>query len=145
MKAFSIMVALSFMAILSVLTFLGILLWGVFALYASLSILTFFMYWKDKTAARKDHQRTPENTLHILAVCGGWPGALIGQQTLRHKTQKVSFRWVLWLTVLINAGLLLGLYSYFPASKIAVSGWNAYQANQNPFTSSSGFPFSPLI
>lgn len=55
--------------------------------------------------------RVPENTLHLLALLGGWPGALYAQQTLRHKTQKTSFRIVFWMTVLANSGGLFYLHS----------------------------------
>lgn len=46
--------------------------------------------------------RIRERTLHLLSIAGGWPGALIGQQWLRHKSVKASFRRVFWLTVLLN-------------------------------------------
>ena len=109
MKVFSTSLALIFLTVIGGLTLFGKLPIPVIAVYLLMSLITFFMYWKDKSAARKDQPRTPENTLHLLAVFCGWPGALIGQQTLRHKTQKVSFRVVLWLTVLVNVGVLVGL------------------------------------
>jgi uncharacterized membrane protein YsdA (DUF1294 family) len=42
---------------------------------AVLNLLTFVVYYLDKNAAIRGSQRTPENTLHLLAVLGGWPGA----------------------------------------------------------------------
>lgn len=78
----------------------------VFAVYAMASLTTFFVYALDKTAARKGARRTPESTLHLLSLAGGWPGAMIAQQKLRHKTQKKSFRLVFWLTVVVNCGVL---------------------------------------
>ena len=44
-------------------------------------------------------------------LLGGWPGALIAQQTLRHKSRKASFRAVFWLTVLVNCGLFIWLFT----------------------------------
>ena len=76
-----------------------------------LSILSYIYYARDKKAARSGAWRVPENTLHLLSLCGGWPGALLAQQKLRHKTQKTSFRGVFWLTVLLNVGGFVWLHS----------------------------------
>ena len=89
------------------------MVWGmprwVPSLYAVLSLITFFAYWKDKAAAQAGRWRTPESTLHTLALMGGWPGALLAQQWLRHKSSKTSFRALFWLTVLLNVALLVWL------------------------------------
>lgn len=78
------------------------------ATYAAVSLLTFTMYAIDKSAARTGRWRTPEATLHLLALAGGWPGALLAQQWLRHKSAKQSFRAVFWVTVVLNVvGLVL--------------------------------------
>ncbi|MFT7517704.1 MAG: uncharacterized membrane protein YsdA (DUF1294 family) [Myxococcota bacterium] len=75
--------------------------------YLAISLITFITYAIDKSAARKGSVRTPERTLHLLALAGGWPGALLAQKILRHKTQKKSFRAVFWLSVVINASALI--------------------------------------
>lgn len=75
--------------------------------YLLLSLLSFLIYALDKSAARAGRQRIPENTLHLLALSGGWPGALIAQQVLRHKSSKLAFRIVFWLTVCLNIALFL--------------------------------------
>jgi len=75
-------------------------------LYLVASALAFLTYWKDKAAARAERWRTPENTLHFLGVIGGWPGALIAQRLLRHKSRKASFQVIFWLSVLANIGVL---------------------------------------
>ena len=66
----------------------------------------------DKAAARQGRWRTPESTLHTLALVGGWPGALVAQRVFRHKTTKQPFRTIFWFTVVANcaalAWLLLG-------------------------------------
>ncbi|MFC1772174.1 DUF1294 domain-containing protein [Pseudomonadota bacterium] len=79
------------------------------ALYMVASLLTFIMYAVDKSAAQKGAWRTQENTLHLLSLAGGWPGALVAQQKLRHKSKKQSFRSVFWLTVLLNCGVFVWL------------------------------------
>lgn len=70
-----------------------------------LSVLSYLMYWLDKEAAQRNAQRIPENTLHLVDLLGGWPGALIAQQQFRHKTIKVSFQFVFWCSVLGNLAL----------------------------------------
>ncbi|WP_332823844.1 cold shock and DUF1294 domain-containing protein [Ramlibacter sp.] len=78
------------------------------AAYAALSVVTFVMYAADKSAARSGGRRTPESTLHLLALAGGWPGALLAQQFLRHKSTKTEFRGMFWVTVILNvAGFVL--------------------------------------
>ena len=72
------------------------------AWYAVLSILTFFTYAIDKIAAIRGMRRIPEDTLHLLALLGGWPGALLAQFLVRHKSVKPSFQRVFWLTLLAN-------------------------------------------
>lgn len=75
-------------------------------LYLVLSAASFIAYAADKAAAARGAWRTPESTLHTLALAGGWPGALLAQQLLRHKSMKQDFRRVFWATVLLN---VLGL------------------------------------
>ena len=70
--------------------------------YLFISMVTFLAYAIDKSSAQAGHWRIGENTLQLLALAGGWPGALLAQQTLRHKSRKGSFRVVLWIAVLLN-------------------------------------------
>jgi uncharacterized membrane protein YsdA (DUF1294 family)/cold shock CspA family protein len=70
--------------------------------YAIFSVCTFGAYALDKSAARNGQYRLSERSLHIVALLGGWPGALIAQQVLRHKTTKPGFREVFWVTVVLN-------------------------------------------
>ncbi len=76
-------------------------------IYLIFSIITYFTYAKDKKAAEHNSWRTPENTLHILALLGGWPGAMIAQQRLRHKSRKQPFRFIFWVTALANTSALI--------------------------------------
>jgi uncharacterized membrane protein YsdA (DUF1294 family)/cold shock CspA family protein len=81
----------------------------ILAVYIVASLLTFIIYALDKSAARKGAWRTRESTLHLLSLAGGWPGALVAQQKLRHKSKKQSFRAVFWLTVFLNCGAFVWL------------------------------------
>ena len=75
--------------------------------YVVIGAVTFVVYAKDKRAAINGNWRVPEKTLHIFSVAGGWLGALIAQDKLRHKTQKQPFRAIYWLTVVINVAAFL--------------------------------------
>ena len=85
----------------------------VLAVYIWLSLLAFIAYAVDKSAAINGRWRTPEKTLHLLGLAGGWPGALLAQQLLRHKCSKPSFVAVFWFTVAIN---IAGFFAWH-------SGW----------------------
>jgi len=81
--------------------------------YALSSSIAFLMYWIDKRAARADRDRISERSLHLWAVLGGWPGALLAQKMFRHKTYKKSFRVVFGITVLLNVLLLAAVLWVF--------------------------------
>ncbi len=79
--------------------------------FVLLSIASYLVYWWDKDAATAKLRRTPESTLHLLDLLGGWPGALIAQQRFRHKTAKASFQSTFWITVLLNlAGVVFAVH-----------------------------------
>lgn len=82
------------------------------AFYAMVSVLAYITYAIDKKAAIKNRRRVSEKSLHLLGVLGGWPGALVAQQWLRHKTQKTAFQAIFWLTIALNltcAGWLIAV------------------------------------
>ncbi|WP_417787859.1 DUF1294 domain-containing protein [Stutzerimonas xanthomarina] len=83
-------------------------------LYAYLlgSLLAFGLYVHDKRSALRSGWRTPEARLHLVELLGGWPGALVAQQALRHKTRKLSFQLVFWLIVIVHQAAWLD-YLYF--------------------------------
>lgn len=73
--------------------------------YLAMSSITWLAYYADKQRARADGWRTPESKLQLLALAGGWPGAVLAQQTLRHKTRKLSFQAVFWAIVAVHIGV----------------------------------------
>lgn len=72
------------------------------AAYGGVSLISLFLYWSDKRAAEQSLQRTPEKVLHLSELLGGWPGALVAQQVLRHKTRKASYQQLCWLIILAH-------------------------------------------
>jgi uncharacterized membrane protein YsdA (DUF1294 family) len=82
-----------------------------FCWYAAFSVVTLGAYWRDKMAAMSGRWRTRESTLHILALLGGWPGAWLGQRLAHHKSRKIFFQLLFWLTVAVNCSALYLLFS----------------------------------
>ena len=74
--------------------------------YVVMSVLCFAATARDQAAARAGRRRTPEASLLLLGLACGWPGGLLAQQMLRHKTQKWGFRLPFWITVLLNTSVL---------------------------------------
>ena len=94
--------------------------------YLGASLLTFVVYAFDKLAAKDGAWRTPEKTLHWLSVIGGWPGALIAQQSLRHKSKKQSFRLGFWVTVVVNLGIFAWMFTPEGAEMVRAWAGNLY-------------------
>lgn len=103
--------------LLLTLAWAALIAWGVWAgrlpwltLVAAplLNLVTFYVYWTDKHAARNGRWRTREDTLHLLGLLGGWPGAWWAHRVLRHKSRKAAFQATYWATVLLHGAALLG-------------------------------------
>jgi uncharacterized membrane protein YsdA (DUF1294 family)/cold shock CspA family protein len=80
-------------------------------IYVGLSVASFSAYAADKSAARSGSWRTAESSLLLLGAAGGWPGALLAQQWLRHKSVKAAFRQAFWATVWLNVCAFVALSS----------------------------------
>lgn len=94
---------------------LVLLLWrlGLSPLYAGLigvNAITLLLYGYDKRQARTGGLRIPEVVLHLVALLGGSPAALVGQELFRHKTRKLAFRLVLLGIFLLQAGAIYGYW-----------------------------------
>jgi uncharacterized membrane protein YsdA (DUF1294 family)/cold shock CspA family protein len=76
-------------------------------LYFGCSVVTFLVYAWDKSAAKSGSWRTSESTLITLGLIGGWPGAILAQQTLRHKSSKAAFLTLFWFTVILNIAVFI--------------------------------------
>lgn len=112
-------IALGFLAAVSVGVGAGRLPMILAAAYVLLSLISYVMYCVDKAAASKGSSRTPENTLHLVDLLGGWPGGLVAQHQFRHKTVKASFQFTFWLTVLVNLATAAWLATSGIAERVA--------------------------
>jgi uncharacterized membrane protein YsdA (DUF1294 family)/cold shock CspA family protein len=90
--------------------------------YGILSIVTFFAYAFDKAAAVQRTWRTSESTLLSLGLLCGWPGALIAQQVLRHKSSKTSFRIAFWFTVVLNLVIFVSAHTSYGQALLGRAG-----------------------
>ncbi|HDL7534790.1 TPA: DUF1294 domain-containing protein [Yersinia enterocolitica] len=86
-----------------------LVMWFLFA-----NVLTLVVYGVDKMAARKAWRRVSEFTLLVFGFVGGWPGAILGQQIFRHKTQKQPFKTYFIISVILNIMVLVALYRLVP-------------------------------
>lgn len=98
-------------AVGSLFTSHPIVMWILFA-----NVLTLAIYGVDKMAARKAWRRVPESTLLVFGAVGGWPGAIVGQQLFRHKTQKQPFKTYFIISVIVSIAVMVGIYLLSPFS-----------------------------
>lgn len=74
----------------------------VFYSYILMSLVCFTAYWRDKQAAINETRRIPESRLHLYELFGGWPGGLLAQRIIRHKSRKTAYQVKFWLIVIAN-------------------------------------------
>jgi len=102
-----IVVSLFFLVLLLVTWIIPLTPW-ILVLYGISSSITYGLYALDKIRAQQREWRISENTLHLLELAGGWPGALLAQEYKRHKTVKTSYQLMFWFMVGGNLVLLIG-------------------------------------
>ena len=111
LSQFSIYLSFVFLTVITVAYFSGQFPPNLLLSYFCFSGITFLAYVFDKSKAQRGAWRIKESTLQFLSLIGGWPGAAVAQQLLRHKSQKREFQNVFWFTVIVNIGGLVWLYS----------------------------------
>ena len=67
-----------------------------------ISMITVYSYWSDKRKAKDDSWRTPESTLHLLELAGGWIAGFFSQRLFRHKISKKDYQFVFWTIAVIH-------------------------------------------
>jgi uncharacterized membrane protein YsdA (DUF1294 family) len=83
-----------------------------------ISGLTLLLYFCDKRRAEAGGWRTPESTLHLVELLGGWPAAFLAQRTFRHKISKTSYQVAFWVIVILHEAVSFDF----------LSGWHYLQA-----------------
>lgn len=73
------------------------------------NVLTFVMMGIDKHRARVDKSRISEKTLLLSSFIMGAIGICTGAATFHHKTQKIKFRILLPIALIVNAAVVYGL------------------------------------
>ncbi len=69
---------------------------------AVVSIVTYALYAADKRQAQAGKWRTPEASLHLMELAGGWPAAFVAQRTFRHKISKPAYQITFWLILIAH-------------------------------------------
>jgi uncharacterized membrane protein YsdA (DUF1294 family)/cold shock CspA family protein len=105
----SLIFAAVFLAFVAGTALTGLLPWFALAVYGAASAITYVVYAWDKSAAENDRRRVPESTLQLWSLFGGWPGALLAQKTLRHKSRKQSFQVVFRAAVVVNCAAFVAI------------------------------------
>lgn len=102
---------------------------GFLGYLAGVNVAVLLFYWLDKRAARQKDARVPEVVLYAMSVLGGLAAAVVAQQFLRHKTQKMGFRR---LTVVVFCGLYVlaffGLRALLDRHDWPAQGWEMIAA-----------------
>ncbi|MEQ8928134.1 MAG: cold shock and DUF1294 domain-containing protein, partial [Fulvivirga sp.] len=98
----SSIVAVIFLLLIGVLSMVKAVPVIIAMIYIFASFITYITYSIDKASAQSGSWRIPESTLHMMSFLGGWPGALVAQARLRHKTRKPVFRFVFYATIIMN-------------------------------------------
>jgi uncharacterized membrane protein YsdA (DUF1294 family)/cold shock CspA family protein len=94
----------------------------VFLIYVATSLICVAIYAADKSAAANGRWRVSESALLLLGLAGGWPGAIIAQRLLHHKTRKRSFQAAFAGSVVVNILVFVILTSPFIHTLTAYPG-----------------------
>jgi len=120
--------ALLFIVYLALVFFRNVPFYPIATLYVGMSLLTIWVYGRDKRAAKLGRWRTREMRLHLLELLGGWPGAFLAQRFYRHKSRKPAYQFRFWAIVLVH--LLVWYQVLAPAASNIPYGPSGQQIRQ---------------
>lgn len=84
------------------------------AALAGMNVATAYLYAYDKAVAGGEARRVPEALLHLHALLGGSPAALLSQVFFRHKTLKPGFRAKTWAILALQIAGLAAAFLLIP-------------------------------
>jgi len=76
------------------------------------NLTTFLMMGYDKRRAAAGGWRVPEKRLFLCSFLFGGPGIALGMSVFRHKTQHLSFRILVPLSILVD-GIAIGAVLWY--------------------------------
>lgn len=74
-----------------------------------MSIIAFFFFGNDKSLSKKQNVRIKEKTLLSIVAFGGGFGGIFGSSLFKHKTNKIYFTIIIYLSALIQVAVLIAL------------------------------------
>ena len=83
-----------------------------FLLMITWNFISFLIMGIDKYKAKHDKQRISEKNLLLCALLMGAVGIGLGMIAFRHKTQKIKFKVLVPVTIIINAAVIYALFYY---------------------------------
>ena len=84
-------------------------IWYIVIYIVLASIVSFALFGIDKKRAQNHEWRISEKALFLSAILGGAPGALLGMQVFRHKTQHWYFQIGIPLILVAEIALVVWL------------------------------------
>ena len=88
-----------------------------------LSSVSYLLFKTDKRRSQANDWRIPERRLHLVELLGGWPGALLAQRRLRHKSSKFRYQFTFWLIVGAYQFAAFDSIQHWQWSKSALERW----------------------
>lgn len=74
--------------------------------FAGINLVTFVFFGFDKHRAASGGWRTPEKTLWLLALIGGFLGGFAAMRVFKHKRRKRAFLVPYWIATLASIALI---------------------------------------
>ncbi|MCP3957973.1 MAG: DUF1294 domain-containing protein [bacterium] len=88
----------------------------------TISLLAYWLVAADKAKAQRREWRTPESTLHLFEILGGWPGSYLAQRRFRHKTRKGRYQTTFWAVVVFHQILAFDYFRDWQIARMVIDG-----------------------